>query len=66
MDIQTPPTEAPQQREKAERRGLLIVNTGDGKGKSTAAFGLAAMAAAIHGLDGKLEKMIDPQRKAHA
>ena len=23
MDIQTPPTEAPQQREKAERRGLL-------------------------------------------
>ncbi|MGE5451710.1 MAG: cob(I)yrinic acid a,c-diamide adenosyltransferase [Acidobacteriota bacterium] len=44
MDIQTPPTEAPQQQEKAERRGLLIVNTGDGKGKSTAAFGLAMRA----------------------
>ena len=44
MDIQNPPTEAPQQQEKAERRGLLIVNTGDGKGKSTAAFGLAMRA----------------------
>ena len=28
-----------------KRKGLIIVNTGDGKGKSTAAFGLAVRAA---------------------
>ena len=28
-----------------KRKGLIIVNTGDGKGKSTAAFGLAMRAA---------------------
>lgn len=28
-------------RAKKQRKGLLIVNTGDGKGKSTAAFGVA-------------------------
>ena len=32
-------------RSKSIRRGVLIVNTGDGKGKSTAAFGTAIRAA---------------------
>ena len=32
-------------RERQERRGVLVVHTGDGKGKSTAAFGVAIRAA---------------------
>ena len=32
-------------RSKRIKRGVLIVNTGDGKGKSTAAFGMAIRAA---------------------
>ena len=31
-------------KSKTEKRGVLIVNTGDGKGKSTSAFGLALRA----------------------
>lgn len=44
MDLETAPRQHGDGVKRTERRGLLMIHTGDGKGKTTAALGLAVRA----------------------
>ena len=49
MEIETPPLQRDTPKAQGERRGLVLVHTGNGKGKSSSAFGVVARAIG-HGM----------------
>jgi cob(I)alamin adenosyltransferase len=66
MQLEMPPECKPYDKPEGERRGLIIVKTGDGKGKSTAAFGLALRAYGRTHVHGKLVKIFQFMKVASA
>ena len=61
--MKAPEPKMKKMRKNRERVGLLVVNTGNGKGKSTASFGMAIRAAG-HGMKVHIVQFIKGSRDA--